>query len=287
MLDVPFSYVLEVELIMKNRVDEHMAKLSNSNSDPAGIKNQSVLKALDIIEYLARGNNEPKRLHDIANSLSMNASTVSRFLTSLMERGYIYQEPDYPRYSLSMKLCNLAARININQSLYSIALPIMKEISHMVQESVCIAVEQNSMVEYIGFVQSSDQILRTMQRIGSRAPMHCTGIGKLLLCNYTPAQLHFHVEKIGLPIFTEYTIATEEALIAELEIIRKRQYSFDNQECEVGARCIAAPITDSNHRIVAGISITGPFFRLTDEKIQSFLPYFLAQAKKISDMLKV
>lgn len=264
-----------------------MAKLAKKASNAVGIKNFSVLKALDIIEYLAEENNEPKRLHEIATCLSMNASTVSRFLSSLMERGYIYQEPDYPRYYLSMKLCNLAAHININKNLYTIALPLMKEISNVVQESVCIAVEQNSMVEYIGFVQSSDQILQTMQRIGSRAPLHCTGIGKLLLCNYTSDQLHFYVEKIGLTVFTEHTISTEHALIEELNKIKERGYAFDNEECEVGARCIAAPIVDNMNHIVAGISITGPFFRLSDKKIQGFLPYFLDQVSKISHMLNV
>jgi len=124
-----------------------------------------------------------------------------------------------------------------------------------------------------------------MQRIGNRAPMYCTGIGKLLLCGHTADEVRRIVREKGMNAFTPNTITDEDALFSELAAVRERGYAFDNEECEIGARCIAMPITRQNGQIAAGISITGPIFRLTDERIAEFLPYFKAQAERISALM--
>ena len=77
-------------------------------------QNLSIMKALDIIEYLAEKNNEPQRMCDIADALGLNISTVSRFLSSLVQRGYVRQEADSSRYLLSLRFCAIADRINAN-----------------------------------------------------------------------------------------------------------------------------------------------------------------------------
>ena len=98
-------------------------------------QNLSIMKALDIIEYLADKNNEPQRMCDIAEALEMNISTVSRFLSSLVLRGYVRQDVDTARYFLSLRFCGIAERINANSQVYTLALPVMKEISSTVRES--------------------------------------------------------------------------------------------------------------------------------------------------------
>lgn len=247
--------------------------------------NLSIMKALDIIEFLAGRNNEPQRLRDIAEALDMNTSTVSRFLSSLTSRGYVRQDADSARYFLSLRFCGIADRINANSQVYTLALPVMREISSELKESVCLAIEQNAMVEYIGVVSAADQMMRTMQRIGNRAPMHCTGIGKLLLCGHTAEEVHQIVQQRGMEAFTPHTITDETALMEELARVRERGCAYDNEECEIGARCVAMPIYNQYRQIIAGVSVTGPIFRLTDEKIQEFLPYFAAQAERISSLL--
>ncbi len=248
-------------------------------------QNLSIMKALDIIEYLADKNNEPQRMCDIAEALEMNISTVSRFLSSLVLRGYVRQDVDTARYFLSLRFCGIAERINANSQVYTLALPVMKEISSTVRESVCLAIEQNAMVEYIGVVSAADQMMRTMQRIGNRAPMHCTGIGKLLLCAHSQEEIKQILQQRGMDAFTPHTITDEKSLFEELNKVRELGYAYDNEECEIGARCIAMPVFNQYHQIIAGVSVTGPIFRLTDEKIQEFLPYFSEQVQRISSLL--
>ena len=248
-------------------------------------QNLSIMKALDIIEYLAEKNNEPQRMCDIADALGLNISTVSRFLSSLVQRGYMRQEADSSRYLLSLRFCAIADRINANLQVYSLALPVMKEISRTLRETVCLAVEQNAMVEYIGVVPAAGQMMQTMQRIGNRAPMYCTGIGKLLLCAHSREDVRQILRQSGMEAFTPHTITDEEALFEELDRVRAQGVAYDNEECEIGARCIALPVFNQYRQIMAGLSVTGPIFRLTDEKIREFLPYLSDQVQRISSLL--
>ena len=248
-------------------------------------QNLSIMKALDIIEYLAEKNNEPQRMIDIAKALDLNISTISRFLSSLVARGYVRQDEDSSRYMLTLRFCGIADRISSNQEVYHLALPVMREISGRVRESVCLAIERNAMVEYIGVVHAADQMMQTLQRIGNRAPMYCTGIGKLLLCSHTPDEIRTILRQRKMEAFTPNTITDERALFEELDRVREQGYAYDNEECEIGARCIAVPVYNQYRQIIAGVSVTGPSIRLTDEKINGFLPYFTEQVQRISSLL--
>lgn len=262
----------------------HVKTKQNSGVD-VSTQNLSIMKALDIVEFLAGENNAPQRVSDISAALAMNASTVSRFLSSLMARGYIRQDADSSRYYLSLKFCMIADKINTNVQLASLAMPFMREISQTVNESVCLAVEQNDMVEYIGVVPAQDQMMQTMQRIGNRAPMHCTGIGKLLLCSHSLDEINRIMETKGMTAFTPHTISSVPKLLEELQRVKEAGYALDNEECEIGARCVALPITNAAGKIIAGLSVTGPIFRITDQKVQDILPYLSAQTQRISSQL--
>lgn len=248
-------------------------------------KNKSAVKALDVIEYLAAGSNEPMRLQDIAAGLQMNVSTVSRFLTALCECGYAKQDQATLRYSLTYKICSIANKVSSNIHLYDISLPTMKQIANVYDESVCLAIEQDMTAIYIGVVQGPDQMLRTMQRIGNRAPMHCTGVGKLLLLNHSEEEIDKMIADKGLEVFTQNTISTKEALMKELEEVRRNGYAYDNEECEIGARCIAVPIRDYTQKIIACISVTGTIFRMTDEKLDQHMEFLLNKAHELSRIL--
>jgi DNA-binding IclR family transcriptional regulator len=146
----------------------------------------------------------------------------------------------------------------------------------------CFAVEQDMSVVYIDVAEESDQMLKSMQRIGNIAPLHCTGIGKLFLLNYSDSEIDRLIHEKGLPRFTENTISDKESLLRALEVIRNNGYAYDNEECEVGARCIAYPIRDYTGKVVAGLSITGPTSRLTSEAIEKNRLQLKSVAKTIS-----
>ncbi len=243
--------------------------------------NQSVEKVFSIIELLSK-NRDPMRLQDMSKELKINASTLVRFLATLMKCGYVSQEKDSSRYFLTFKICSLAARVSSQLRLREVANPYLKDLSAHCGESVCLAIEQDMSVVYVDVIEGKDQMLRTMNRIGNVAPMHCTGVGKLMLLNYDDAKLNQLIAERGLQKFTENTITTKKDLVAELNTIRRQGYAYDNEECEIGAKCISFPIRDYTGNVIAAISVTGPIFRMTQEYIDSQIPYIRNTALEIS-----
>lgn len=236
-----------------------------SNEKTASARNQSSEKLIRIIEFLAE-QKEAVRLLDISQNLGINSSTALRFLSTLINTGYAEQDSATSKYRLTMKFCTLAHKISSKISLRDIARPYMETLSSQFRELVCLAVEQGGQVVYVDTVQSEGTVLMAMQRIGSIAPMHCTAIGKLLLLNYSDEMLR-KLAGQGLHGYTKHTITTFEGLMSELKQVREQGYAFDNEECELNARCVAFPIYDITGKVIAGMSITGPAYRLTDELI--------------------
>lgn len=230
--------------------------------------NQSSDKLLRMIEALSE-QETPVRLQDLAKATGMNASTALRFLSSLENNGYVSQEHDTGRYYLTYKLCSLANRITSSMSIGRICSGLLNNIALRYGESTNLAVEQDMQAVYILVINGRNQVLTTRQRIGNIAPMHCTGVGKLLLLNYSNEQMDRLIVERGLPRFTENTIITKEALLEEIEQVAKLGYAFDNEECEVGMRCVAAPVRDYTGRVVAGISVSGPSTRMIGEHFEA------------------
>ena len=247
-------------------------------------KNQSAEKTLHIIEYLAE-QDVPTRLIDIAQALDLNISTTLRFISTLVTMGYIAQDENSAKYFLTYKICAIGNKVSHHTKLNQISETYLRNLSRNIGESVCIAVEQNRQVVYINVFEGSDQMIRTMQRIGNVAPLHCTGIGKLFLLNYNTEELNQFFKYSKLEKYTEHTLTTKNALLRELDKIRGNGYAFDNEECEIGARCIAFPIYDYTGKIISGFSITGPTSRLTDAFVKKWLPAFQETARSISSQL--
>lgn len=230
--------------------------------------NQSTDKVLAIIELLCYSQ-EPLRLIDIANKLNFNTSTALRFLNSLEQNGYVYKDKETLKYHMTYKICGLASQVSSNTDLIQIASQPIKELSTELRECVCLAIEENYSIIYIYVSDGPGQILRTTQRIGKKAPMHCTGVGKMILSDFTKDKIEDVIAKKGLTKYTENTLCTPEALYKELQTIKEQGYAYDNQECEMGARCIAFPIRNYSGHIIAALSVTGPLGRMTDEFISA------------------
>lgn len=246
--------------------------------------NLSSEKLLGVMEALSL-ESEPIRLQDLARQLDMNPSTLLRFLGSLQNRGYVAQEEESGRYYMTYKICNVANNIIARVGIGRICLPYLRSISQIFDESANLSIEQNMQMVYIEVINGPHQMLVTRQRIGNIAPMHCTGVGKLMLLNYSDQQIDELIARRGLQKFTENTFVTKETLCNELQRIRRQDYAFDNEECEVGARCIAAPIRNYTGKIVAGISVSGPSTRMSDGFIYEKLSFLLDAAGAISGKL--
>lgn len=243
--------------------------------------NQSAEKLLLLMEKMSTLA-EPVRLQDLAAMLDMNASTVLRFLAPLQQRGYVVQNPENSRYHLTFKLCGLANNISSRADIRNIAFPFLRSVSHIFQESANLTMDRDMAVVYIEVVNYPGKALTMMQHIGHVAPLHCTGVGKIFLSEYAPQKLDEYIKVKGLARFTRQTITDPDELKKAIEEVRKIGYSFDEAECEEGARCIAAPIRDYTGKVVAGISVSGPATRMTDEHIYKNLGHLLDAAKEIS-----
>lgn len=255
-----------------------MKKGNNLTGATANLSGEKLLK---IMEFLAP-QKEALRLVDIANSLDINQSTAFRFINTLVQMGYVDQDPDTNRYYMTYKICRLSRYLMNKLEDWSEARPYLEKIAELFGETCCLCVERDRSVIYLEVVERPDSMIRSMQRIGNLAPMHCTGNGKLLLTNYSVKELDRLIEEVGLTRFTEHTITTREGLLKELDRIRKEGMAYDNEECEIGARCIAFPVMNAEGKVIAGISVTGPAQRLRDEMISEKLVVMREIVQKVS-----
>ncbi|HBD63967.1 MAG TPA: IclR family transcriptional regulator [Clostridiales bacterium] len=243
--------------------------------------NQSVEKVLQIIEAMAQSK-ESLRLQDIAQRVDMPASTALRFLNTLMQCGYARQDAENLRYSLTLKFMHIGSLVSSQISIRDVARPYLANLAQKCNESVCLAIEQDMEIVYIDVIDGPDGMLKITQRIGKLAPIHSTGIGKLMLLNYDLKQLDHIIEKKGLKALTPNTITSKDELLQELDKIKQRGYALDDEECELGARCLSAGIKDYTGKYVAGISVSGPTARMTMEYIEQIKDIVIETADKVS-----
>lgn len=244
-------------------------------------KNQSLKKALDILEVMV-DLTAPARLQDIAQKADMSPSTVLRFLNTFIDFGYAKQDPDTSLYYLTLKLADLGNRNRINYPFQGSLRKYIKDIAIHFNESSSLCIEDNMQMVYIATEEGPAHMLQTLSRIGRIAPMHSTGVGKIFLTQYSDAKLDELVKKRGLAKLTEKTITSLPELKAEIEKVRKQGYAFDEEECEIGVRCVAVPIKEYSGKIVAAMSISAPITRLTYERTNEIIRYLLDLSEQAS-----
>ncbi|MDR1955860.1 MAG: IclR family transcriptional regulator [Treponema sp.] len=246
---------------------------TGESSKSAGIKkNQSLRKALYILEGMTKIHT-PARLQDIAKSIGMPPSTVLRFLNTYIDFGYVQQDSGNACYYLTLKLTELGSRAKDTFPFPHSLVKYVKQIAETFNESSSLCVEHAMQMVYIAIEEGPNRMLQTFRRIGWIAPMHATGVGKLHLMNYSEAQLIELERKFGFPLYTEHTISTMDALKIEIERVKQQDYAVDDEECEVGVRCIAVPVRDYTGKVVAGISMSAPVTRLDPSKIDEIIRY--------------
>lgn len=244
--------------------------------------NHSVEKTLKIIETLAMSP-QPMRLSDIAAAVGMPASTVLRMVNTLVECGYAYQEKGIRRYALTMRFLHIGQIAADHFSIRDIAHPYLLQISAATGEASCLAILDSGRLCYLDVVEGNGNLIAIRQRIGGSGPMHATGSGKLFLMQYTPEELDRFIEAEGLPALTVHTLTDKQGLLYDLEQCRNRGYANDEEECEIGMRCVAAPILSSSGKVIASISISGPISRMTKLRRETELvPMLCEAAQKIS-----
>jgi DNA-binding IclR family transcriptional regulator len=235
-----------------------------------------VVRVLDVFSTVDRA----LSLADIGQRTGFPKSTAHRLLAAMREAGLLDQDRERDRYRLGMKLFELGNIVLANMDLHREARPFVDALTRQSGQAVHLAVFDGHRALVIHRADASPEKGQPTALI-EQAPVHCTSVGKAILAFQTPATID-RVISAGLLRFTDATITDPEQLRAQLAEIRERGYAQDEGEHQPGVRCVAAPIRDQSGRVVAGISITGPFWRLPLSEVDGLAKVAMHYANAIS-----
>jgi DNA-binding IclR family transcriptional regulator len=215
---------------------------------------QSLHRAFDILEAIGNSSN-PINIKKIAEVTGLPKSTVYRLLDNLENRNYIFCDGN-GNYRLGYQLLMMSQWAARDFEIKHLARNFLESLNEFTKETVHLAILQNRKVLYVDTVESQ-HALRLVAKLGTTNSVHCTALGKVLLINYSDAEITSILEEQGMGKRTENTLVTPEEYIKEMQAVRKLGYALDRQECEMEGRCIGAPIYDNTGKVVAAVSISG------------------------------
>ena len=249
-----------------------------SNSRGATGAAKALVKGLALVELVAAAP-APVRLTDLVDAGALPRSTTLRLLAALVEAGVLETRPDRC-YSLGPQLAVWGQlyleRLDVTQK----AVDLMRELAAEVRETCFLGVREHRQVLYVACADGP-QAVRPVARVGSRNPLHCTGMGKALLA-FSPPELAAEYVEGEMERRTERTITEPAALLEELERTRERGWAIDDIENEEGVRCIAAPIRDHLGAVIAAMSIAAPAYRFEHDDLFTLAPTVLNTTAELS-----
>jgi len=230
---------------------------------------QAVSHALDLLEQF-HGEVDELGVTELSKRLKLHKNNVFRLLATLESRGYIEQNRATENYRLGLKSLELGQTFIKQMGLLRQAKPILERLVGECNETSYVAIFKEGYVVYLDVVET-DLTVRVVSRVGSRLPAHCTASGKVHLAYMTEEEILALIPQREMKRFTPTTITDRDELVKELALVAERGYAIDNEEMDLGVRCVAAPIRDYTRRIVGAVSISGPSMRFTDERIEKEL----------------
>lgn len=241
---------------------------------------QSLDRAFALLEALStRPDGMP--LMELANKSGLHKSTVHRLLSALTTLGYVKTGGD-GRYSLTLKMFELSGKIVDGLDVVQIAKPMLTSLRDRFGEAAHLLVREGCEVVYVYKAESTNNAYRMFSHIGMHRSMYCTAAGKSMLAAMPDGEVRKIWQQSEIVAYTQYTITDLDALFEELGKIRRRGYALDNEENELGVRCIAASLVDYTGGSAAAISISAPVLRMSDEHIRELSDEILAVREKIS-----
>lgn len=243
---------------------------------------QNTIKSLDralvVLAELARL--ETATLSRLSQSLGESHATVYRVLTTLALHKIVEEDDDAQTWHIGPNAFQIGSVFLRRTSLAERSRPILRELMETTGETANLGIEKDGAVLFISQVETRAPI-RAFFPPGTLSPLHASGIGKVLLAQFDPARLARFMSA-GLEVFTPCTLSTPEALQADLEKVRAVGFSVDDQERNMGMRCIAAPIRNVHGEVFAGISVSGPTSRVSESLVPDLGKEVAAAADRIS-----
>ncbi len=223
-------------------------------------------------------------VNEIARLVAMHKSTVSRLCATLENAGYLERDGSTNRFRLGARIYELAGSSSRTTDVRIVARPVLLELVEMSRETATLGVREGGDIVTIDVVDGLN-FMRMATRVGMRTQMHASAVAKAILAFMPPAELDELLRDWPLTALTPNTITDPAVLRETLSEVRQRGYALDLEELEVGLRCVAAPIRHPTGHVVAGVSISGPRHRMSDDAMRRFGPLVRAAAEQISARL--
>jgi DNA-binding IclR family transcriptional regulator len=236
-------------------------------------------RMFNLLEVLA-SREEAISLKEISEKTGLHPSTAHRILNDLTI-GRFVDRPEAGAYRLGMRLLELGNLVKARLSVRDTALGPMRELHKLIQQPVNLSVRQGDEIIYVERAYSERSGMQVVRAIGGRAPLHLTSTGKLFLAAEDPQRVRAYATRTGLQGNTRNSITQLPQLERELSQCRQLGVARDNEELELGVRCMAAGIYDDQNKLVAGLSISAPADRLDE----GWLPKLKSTAAQISTAL--
>jgi len=217
-------------------------------------------------------------LKDLSTSTGLHPSTAHRILNDMVVGRFVDRGEQPGTYRLGMRLLELGNLVKARLSVREAAIEAMRDLHQRTGQTVNLSLRQGDEIIYVESAYSVRSGMQVVRAIGGRAPLHLTSSGKLFLAADDPRLVRAYATRTGLAGHTRNSITDLAKLERELSLVRARGYARDNEELEMGVRCIAASVRDDSGRIVAGLSLSAPAERMNDEWASDLL----AAAQQIS-----
>ena len=216
-----------------------------------------------LLDILA-SRDEPLSLKEISEKAGLHPSTTHRILNDLVI-GRFVERPDTGSYRLGMRFLELGNLVKARLSVRDAAVSVMRELHRQVQQPINLSVRQGDEIVYIERAFNSERSgMQVVRAIGGHAPLHLTSTGKLFLATEDALRVRAYATRTGLPGHTRNSITQLPQLERELSKARQLGVAYDNEELELGVRCMAAGIHDDQGNLIAGLSISAPADRLDE-----------------------
>ncbi|MDK2847783.1 MAG: IclR family transcriptional regulator, regulon repressor [Desulfuromonadales bacterium] len=245
---------------------------------------QAVSHALDLLEQFHSDEVDELGVTELSKRLRLHKNNVFRLLATLESRGYIEQNKVTENYRLGLKSLELGQTFIKKMGLLHQAKPVLDEMVEDCNETSYLAIFKEGHIVYLDVVETHLTV-RVVSRVGSRLPAYATAAGKVHLAFMSEEELDNLLPE-DLKAYTEYTITDRKKLKENLKQVAEQGYALDNEELDLGVRCVAAPIRDYTRRIIGSLSISGPSIRFTDERIEKeLMPLVVKAADELSSRL--
>lgn len=228
---------------------------------------QSVERTFTLIELLSR---RPKgmQLAEISRETGLHKSTAHRLLACLMQMGYVSQDGISGSYRLTLKLFETSSRVVQEIDILSASKDYLDRLSETTQESVHLVVPSGTKIVYIYKVDRAPHgNVRMSSRIGLSIPMYCTGVGKAILAYLPREQVRDIWDRSDIHPLTEHTVTDWETFCRQLDEIHTQGWAVDDEENELGVRCLAVPLLDYHGFPAAAFSVSAPLSRMGEERM--------------------